>query len=272
MTRHHVNRTLRVVFWSLGLVLAVAFVAKLGPYLIDISGTRFEPMAKDLYLYLKEMAPVFITVVAVYLASIFRKRSNFTESLEEEWRNIVRTKAALYAYFEKPYPTSDDYVAVNARLSETIDTMRIVYRNVGETKDLIGFYPYEALHDMRRVLKDMDPRTKSGFTALERKRAQDCVEQLFSALRENFLDELDLQEPGHPLLAVGARRMKQRGGTKSAKKKAEKQKARQNSQPSAKPELDAYLGGLHAAEQAASEKVASNVTDKSMTAAATKPV
>lgn len=251
MTRHHVNRTLRVIFWALGLVLAVAAAAKLGPYFFEISGTKLELFCKDLYLYLKEMAPVFIAVVAVYLASIFRKRSNFIESLEEEWRNIVRTKAALYAYFEKPYPTSDDYIATYARLSETIDTMRIVYRNVGETNDLIGLYPYETLHDMRRVLKDMDPRVKSSFTAGERKRAQDCVEQLFAALRENFLDELDLQEPGHPLLAVGARRRKTRGATNTAKKKAEMQKGRQNAQASPNPVLDGYLGGLHAAEYVA---------------------
>jgi hypothetical protein len=256
MTKQYVKRTISTVFWALGLVLAVAFAAKMAPHLPAVEGTKAEAVAKDLYLYLKEMAPVFIAIVAVYLTSVFRKRSNFIESLEEEWRNIVSTKAALWVYFEKPYPSSDDYIATYAQLSKTIDTMRIVYRNVGETNELLGFYPYEPLHDMRRVLQDHDPRTKSTVTAAERKRAQTCLEQLFGALRENFLDELDLKTPGNPILVVGARRAKQSGGSKAALRFAEKQRAAAAKTASTNPEIDAYLGGLNAAGKRSNDTVA----------------
>ena len=189
--------------------------------------------------------------MAVYLASVFRKRSNFVESLEEEWRNIVRTKSMLYSYFEKPYPTSDDHIAAFARLSETIDTMRIVYRNAGETRDLIGLYPYEPLHDMRRILQAFDPRLKTNFSAPDRKLAQDSIVQGFSALRENFLEELDLDEPNHPLLIPGARRAKARGHSPRARAAKAAQSATQNKRASANPEIDAFLGRLYAAEHAA---------------------
>ncbi len=68
----------------------------------------------------------------------------------------MRTKAALYAYCEKTYPTADDYIAAYCRISETLDNMRIVYSNVGETDELIGLYPYAPLHDMRRALQTID--------------------------------------------------------------------------------------------------------------------
>ena len=249
MTRHIINATLRAVYWALGLVLAIALLAKLATHIPGVTNTWLDALAKDLYLYLKEMAPVFITVVAVYLTSVFRKRADFVESLEEEWRNIVRTKAAIWSYFEKPYPTSDDFIATFARLSETIDTMRIVYRNVGETKDVIGLYPYEPLHDMRRILQDMDPRRKTSFTEAERKRAQDCITQAFLGLRENFLEELELQEPGHPLLVAGGRRLKVSGATKQAEKKRGRQQERHNKRAAPNPEIDAYLGGLVAREK-----------------------
>ena len=246
MTKRYVSRTLFSVFTILGLVLAAAFAAKMAPHFSAVAGTKFEDIAKDLYLYLKEMAPVFITIVAAYLVSVFRKRSNFIESLEEEWRNIVSTKAALWVYFERPYPTSDDFISTYAQLSKTIDTMRIVYRNVGETKDLLGFYPYEPLHDMRRLLQDHDPRIKTAITAIERQRAQACIEQLFGALRENFLEELDLKEPSRPLLLVGARRIKQSGGAKAAKRIADLQRVHWTRHPPANTEIDVYLAALHA--------------------------
>lgn len=255
MTKRHVNRTLRTVFWSLGLILAVAFAAKMTPHLPGLRGTPVEPVAADLYAYLREMAPVFITVVAVYLASVFRKRSNFIESLEEEWRNIVRTKSALYAYFDKPYPATDDYIAVWARLSETLDTMRIVYRNVGETKSLVGLYPYAPLHDMRRVLQAMDPRLKSSPSAADRKLAQDSILQSFAALRENFLEELDLDEPHHPLLISAGRRRKASGFSPRAAAIKARQRLTQNKSAAPNPEIDAYLGRLYAAETPASPAV-----------------
>jgi hypothetical protein len=251
MTRHRMNRTLQRVTIALGAILVVALAAKLAVHVPGVAGTPFEPLAKDIYLYLKEMSPILITVVAAGLVSAFRRRSRFVESLEEEWRNIVRTKSALYAYFEKPYPSSDDYIATFAKLSETIDTMRIVYRNVGETKDLIGLYPYGPLHDMRRILQAMDPRLKTNFSAGERKLAQDAITQCFSAIRENFLEELDLDEPHHPLLISGGRRLKAAGHAPRAGARLARQREAQNKVACSNPEVDAFIGRLYAAEAVA---------------------
>ncbi|KAI9880392.1 MAG: hypothetical protein M1823_006740, partial [Watsoniomyces obsoletus] len=110
----------------------------------------------DVYEYLRDMSLLIATGGVAYLTNVFQKRSGFTESLEEEWRGIVRTKAALYTFCEKPCPSTEDYLSAFSAISGTIDNMRIVYRNVGETDSLIGLYPYAPLHDMRRALQTLD--------------------------------------------------------------------------------------------------------------------
>jgi hypothetical protein len=69
-----------------------------------------------------------------------------------------RHQVALFAYTQIEQPTTEQYIATFCKLSETIDNMRSVYQNVGETGDLIGLYPFAPLHDMRRALQTLDPR------------------------------------------------------------------------------------------------------------------
>jgi hypothetical protein len=249
MTRHRIKTTLWRVSALLILVMMVSLAAKLVTHIPLLKGTVADVAARDVYDYLKDMSLVLVTVVAAHLTSVFQRRSRFVENLEAEWRSIVRTKSALVAYCDKQYPTSDDYLAAYARISETIDTMRIVYRNAGETATLVGLYPYAPLHDMRRVLQSLDPRLKSTVTAAERTLAQRAILQSFSGLREMFLEELDLAEPSHPLLISGGRRLKVSGHTERAGRLQKRQRELMAKQPSADVEADAFLGRLYAAER-----------------------
>lgn len=255
MTRSHLARTLRRAIASLILVLVVALAAKLADNVPGVAGTPVEHIAVQIYDYLKDMSLVFITVVAAYLAAVFQRRSKFIESLEQEWRGIVRTKSALYSFCERPYPSSDDYLAAFARISETIDNMRIVYRNAGETEGLIGLYPYAPLHDMRRALASIDPRRRQNVTPAERKLVQDAILQSFYALRENFLEELDLDQPAHPLLIYGGRRLKQPGAHASARAEQERQRGRQDARGSDRQDIDALLDRLYHEEHAGTHSV-----------------
>lgn len=250
MTRASLNRTLRRAYVGLGLVLVLALCSKFADRIPGLAGTPVEAAARDLYEYLKDMALVFVTVVAAYLANVFQKRSKFVESLEEEWRGIVRTKSALYTFCEKPYVSTDDYLAAFCRISETIDNMRIVYANAGETDDLVGLYPYAPLHDMRRALQTLDPRKRPDIPAEEKKLARDAIMQSFYALRETMLEELDLDEPAHPLLISGGRRLKQPGATRRARAQQERQRKRQDGTSTPRPDVDAFLARLYQTEQA----------------------
>jgi hypothetical protein len=195
------------------------------------------------------MSLLIATGGVAYLSNIFQKRSKFVESLEEEWRNIVRTKSVLLTYCEKPYHATDDYLAAFARISETIDTMRIVYKNAGETDGLVGLYPYAPLHDMRRVLETLDPRLPEQASEEKRKLVRDAIHQAFYALRETFLEELDLEQPSNPLLISGARRMKTPGAAMPALVLQDKQRQRQDRTPPPRPDIEELLAELREKEK-----------------------
>jgi hypothetical protein len=252
MTRSSLNRTLHRAYFLLILLLAVALSARLAEHIPGFPPARIA-LAQHVYEYMKDMALVFITVIAAYLANVFQKRSNFVESLEEEWRGIVRTKSALYSFCEKSFPTADDYIAAFCRISETLDNMRIVYGNAGETRDLVGLYPYAPLHDMRRALQTLDPRKNQNITPEYRKLVRDAILQSFYALRENFLEELDLEAPDNPLLISGGRRLKRPGATRRARALQERQKRRQARDESGRREdIDKLLAEINAREQGGS--------------------
>lgn len=248
MTRSSVNRTLSRVYRVLSLALLLLLVARFAD---DIPGVPDSAVriAGQVYEFVRDMSLLMATGGVAYLSNIFQKRSKFVESLEEEWRSIVRTKSVLLTYCEKPYHSTDDYLAAYSRISETIDTMRIVYKNAGETDGLVGLYPYAPLHDMRRVLGTLDPRLPEQTSEEQRKLVRDAIQQAFFALRETFLEELDLEQPSNPLLISGARRVKTPGAAMPALVLQDKQCQRQTRTPSSRPDIDALLAELREKEK-----------------------
>lgn len=243
MTRVSVNRTLARLYWLLGLVLLLLLASK---FANDVPGMPpfVISAANNFYDFMRDMSLLIATGGVAYITNVYQKRSNFVESLEEEWRNIVRTKSVLLSTCEKPYLATDDYLAAYYKISETIDTMRIVYRNAGESDGLVGLYPYAPLHDMRRALQTLDPRVETEITNEKKALVRDAILQSFYALRETFLEELDLEEPQHPLLVAGARRLKMPGAAVSARVTLEHQQKQLARAASSRPDIDAFLTNL----------------------------
>jgi hypothetical protein len=248
MTRSTLKKALRLVYVLLAAVLAISFLAKIADHIPGLAGTGAEKILKDGYEYLRDMSLLIATGGVAYITNMFQKRSSFIDGLKEEWRDIIATKSALFAYTQLERPPLEEYVATFCRLSETIDNMRSVYRNVGETDALIGLYPYAPLHDMRRALQTLDPRKNPEPDAEARSLVRDAILQSFYALRETFLEELDLEQPDHPLLISGGRRAKKSGFTGSAGRAQERQRKRQDREPAPDPRLDGLLAELYAKE------------------------
>lgn len=248
MTRTSLRRTLRRIYGLVFFVIALSLFAKFADAIPGMPRSIFDT-ANKLYEALRDMALLIATGGVAYMTNVFQKRSNFVESLEEAWRGIVATKSSLYTFCEKPFPSTDDYLAAFCRISEAIDNMRIVYRNVGETDGLVGLYPYAPLHDMRRALQSIDPRKRPTINPDERKLVRDAILQSFYALRENFLEELDLDAPAHPLLISAGRRLKVPGATAAARSRQERQRTRQDETKADRPDVDALLARLYQAEQ-----------------------
>ncbi len=242
MTKATLKRKMRWIVFCLIAVLVVALAAKLAEFgLLSLPLAEPKDLGKAIYEFLKDMAVVIVTIAAAYLAAILQRRSKFIESLEEEWREIVRTKSELFAYCTRQAPTHADYLSAFCRISETIDRMRIVYCNVGETDALVGLYPYMPLHDMRRALQTLDPDKRQDIGDEDRKRVREAILQCFYALRETFLEELDLEQPARPLLVAAGIRSKRPGATTRAWAAQAEQQAEQARLQRPNPSTDAML-------------------------------
>ena len=241
MTRSTLKRKLRWTTFWLGLVLVLALAAKMAEIGVLGDAEQLAAFGKAIYEFFKDMAVVIVTIAAAWLAAILQRRSKFIESLEEEWRRIVRTKSELFAYCEKPAPTYDEYITAFRSISDTVDMVRIVYRNVGETEAKIGLHPYVPLQDMRRALQTLDPSKRSDITEADRKLVSKAIIQCWNALRETFLEELDLEEPESPILIHGAIRSKKPGATDRAKRDQTRQSTWQRGLPDRNAEIDKLL-------------------------------
>jgi hypothetical protein len=245
MTRSKLNAMLRWSYLALGFVLLVSLVAKLAPYIPGLAGTPAQAFAADLYDYLKDMALVVITLVATVLAGVYQRRQTFISALKEEWREIVDAKSRLYIYTRLTHPTDFDYLEAFTAISATLDNMRTVYANVGETEKLIGIYPFAPLHDMRRALQTLDPSKSDAITEEQRKLARDAILQSFYALRETFLEELELEPPDRPALAWGSRRRKVSGAPEWAREAQTAERVGTDLAAPPDPRIDAFLRDLY---------------------------
>jgi hypothetical protein len=215
MTRSTLRRTLRRLYLFISAVLSISLFAKLAEHFPILVGSGIEKVLKDFYEFFKDMALLIATGGVAYITNVFQKRQAFLDNLKAEWREIIVSKSALLEFMHKPQPTHEEYLTAFTKLSATIDNMRIVYKNVGETRSLIGLYPFAPLHDMRRVLQTLDPR-KGPTSEPQRKLARDTMLESFYALRDRFLEELDLEAPDNPILMSGARRWRKPGTTEPA--------------------------------------------------------
>jgi len=248
VTRSTLKRTLRRIYFLLIVVLGISFLSRIADHIPYLAGTGAERLLKDAYEFLRDMSLLIATGGVAYIANVYQKRQSFIDALKQEWRDIIAAKSALFTYTQLERPTQDQYLATFCTLSETLDNMRSVYRNVGETSELIGLYPYAPLHDMRRALQTLNPADHPNPSAEARKLVRDAIMQSFYALRESFLEELDQEEPDHPLLNSGGRRLKASGATKAAVEILKRQKAQQDCTAPPDPQIDALLAALRAKE------------------------
>jgi hypothetical protein len=212
MTRKQQSRILGFVVTGLIALILIALGAKL-------SGIEW---ALNLYEFIRDTSLLIVTVIAAYLTYIYQRRTIFLQNLREQWREIVQAKASLIHYCHLANPRLEDYLDAARELSECIDNMRIVYANVGETDELVGFYPYAPLHHMRAEMEKLDPREGTP-SAEQRYAVRGEIWDAFNAVREHFLDEFDIEEPSKPVLIHRMKRKKRDGAAPHALKWRDKQ-------------------------------------------------
>jgi len=149
-----------------------------------------------LYQIVVDFTELQVAVIAVYLAYVFQQRSFFVQMLRELWSQIITAKNEIIRYSHDPVLTQEKYGIAYSAISEAIDEMRGVYRNVGETPERLGLYPFEPLHDMLRAL------TQLGYGEPSDGQRANCrarVVRAWNALRYDFRREFRPPEPSHPI-------------------------------------------------------------------------
>lgn len=176
--------------------------------LIAASVCKFRLHSDDGYILIKDFSPLLIAIGAAYLAYCFQRRQAFLVSLRDLWKEMVEAKGELVEYTHNPAPDQAAFNKAHRALSKSIDSVRGVYKNVGETEENIGLYPLEPLHDMRRVLDEL------GFanaTPDKQCAARRQIIRSWNALRWAFLKEFSTPEPPHPITARGQSDPRHRG-------------------------------------------------------------
>jgi hypothetical protein len=188
MTLRMLSKRIALVGAGLGSLIVLAVIVKL-------AGND------EGYGIIKDLSPLVVAILAAYLASCFQQRATFVQSLRSLWSQLIDAKNDLVEYTRTPSPSREHYEHVYKQLSKAIDEMRGVYRNLGESDEVKGLFPYEPLHDMRKTLERLGYDFQDGEKA---EAARDAIWARWSALRPRFLAEFSPPEPTDPITQRGS--------------------------------------------------------------------
>ena len=159
-------------------------------FLLLIAGWVFSWRMENDALPFLALSPLVISVPAAYLAHCFQQRALFVSSLRELWADAVKAKGLLMRYCLSDGQA--DYYEAWIKLSNVIDEVRAVYRNVEETDLDVGIRPFEPLMDMLKKFESLEPSSK---TLPPFDQVQTHIENSWRAFQDAFLEEFDRPEP-----------------------------------------------------------------------------
>jgi hypothetical protein len=182
MTRRQLSRSFRFAIATYGAMFlvgfALRFVDSTPPYLV--------------YATYKDMLPLMVASLASWLGFCLQRRMSYVQQLRILWSKVVDAVQVAQQYTQIPEPSRQEYAIMLLKLSSIIDEVRGVFRNVGESSNKIGQYPFEPIKQMYEIAH------KLGYGKLEaatREAARSELFELWRRVRPVLLSEFDRQEP-----------------------------------------------------------------------------
>ncbi len=151
---------------------------------------------QKIYSTFKDLLPLIFAVPLGYLGFCFQRRNSFMSSLKFLWKNMIVAVNEAIQYTHHEENSQEDFGAVLTSLSEVIDELRGVYKNIGETESNIGQYPFEPIKTINKEIK------KLGYGKIEnsvREKSRDLIIGNWQSIRKEFLHEFDRYEPTKPV-------------------------------------------------------------------------
>jgi hypothetical protein len=147
---------------------------------------------KSNYAVFKDLIPFMIAIPIAFLGFCFQKRANYTQALRPLWSNLIISVNTAIQFTHQNTTTQKEYGESLMLLSASIDEVRGVYKNIKTGTDGIGYYPFESLKSIHKIISEL------GFGDTDKAKFDEArmhIKHNWKNLRQTFLLEFDRPEP-----------------------------------------------------------------------------
>jgi hypothetical protein len=188
------RRKFRISFILVGLI-----------YLLAIAGGWYFYICNEqthYYEVYKELTTLIMAIPAAYLAYCYQQRSSFLAELRQSWRSLVKSVAMAIQYTHLQSPTQKEYGETLSQISQSMDEIRCLYKNIDEEENERGLLPFEKIKTIFKTISDL--KCGNNFNFQEAREARSKIVSDWKDLRKVFLKEFDRTEPTyyHTILAT----------------------------------------------------------------------
>lgn len=149
--------------------------------------------------FISSNGTVIAILFATYIAYLFQQRAKSVDDLRRWWNEIVSAKSDFFSYCDATEPTEKDYLVAFYKISTAMDTLRLIYCNVGrDPENVRGYYPFEQIRDIVDIARSIRPSKKP--TKEQRRSAKAAVDHIFQSLRHAIQAEANAAPPDDPTL------------------------------------------------------------------------
>lgn len=133
-----------------------------------------------------------IAIPVAFLGYCFQKRSNYTQALRPLWSNLIISVNAAIQYTHQISRTQQEYANVLMQLRISIDEVRGVYKNIKIKSDGTGYYPFESLKSIHKIILELGYGDSDQEKSAE---ARSHIKHNWKNLRKTFLMEFERPVP-----------------------------------------------------------------------------
>ena len=158
----------------------------------------------QVYQTYKDLISLFVPIPAAYLAFSFQRRLSYVQAARTLWKTVLGAVHSARSYTVLSEPSEKDYRQVIEGLAIALDEVRSLFRNIPVEGKPRGWYPFEPIRDILRVVEDLG--WAPAATKARRDAARDQIDEFWPLVREPMLAEVDRDVPTEHHAAYAPRR------------------------------------------------------------------
>ncbi len=180
------RRQLRNTIFIITLLYSLALITGITLYFSDTTEKKIN------FAIFKDLIPFMIAIPIAYLGYCFQRRANYLLALRPLWSNLIISVNKAIQFTHDTETDRKDYADTLNLLSVSIDEVRGVYSNLKIKNDGIGYYPFESLKTIHKIISEL------GYGSADISKSAEARKQIkhhWKNIRQTFLLEFDRPEP-----------------------------------------------------------------------------